>query len=196
MASPKDLATLDDTEKKVVHFLATSLENGRATLETTELTDFLNGVKAAQRLVSIVARLEGLGLLIECVPQPAPALKKAATRNNPETYSLIMHQRTQYVGWKISGSVLDMVGPITPVLDDDEAEVTKPTGGKRKPTVNDRMKAELAANLETVKGWTARQWAIKLGCAKSTVIESTTWRSLHLMRHQDRAERRNDRRRK
>ncbi len=58
------------------------------------------------------------------------------------------------------------------------------------------MKAELAANLETVKGWTAQQWADKLGCGKTTVIESETWKSLSLLRQQAKAERRNDRRRK
>ncbi len=69
---------------------------------------------------------------------------------------------------------------------------------KKKPrvTVNNRMKAELAADLDTVKGWTAQQWANHLGCAKSTVVESPTWKSLSLLRQQAKAERRNDRRRK
>lgn len=66
----------------------------------------------------------------------------------------------------------------------------------RSAKVNDRMKAEMAANLETVKGWTAKQWASELGCAKSTVIETETWRSLSLLRQQAKAERRNDRRHK
>ena len=67
---------------------------------------------------------------------------------------------------------------------------------KRTATVNNRMKAELAANLETAKGWTAQQWADNLGCGKSTVIESETWKSLSLLRQQAKAERRNDRLRK
>ena len=65
----------------------------------------------------------------------------------------------------------------------------------KKPKVNDRMTAELASNLETVKGWTARKWAAFLGCAKSTVIEAPTWKSLSLLRQQAKAEKRSDRRR-
>jgi len=120
MANPKELTSLDGTEKKVLRFLATTLENGRSTLEATELSDFLGGLEAEHRLVSIVARFESLGFLSECVPRTAPALKKAATRDNPETHSLIMHQRAQYVGWKISGSVLDTDSPMAPALDDDD----------------------------------------------------------------------------
>jgi hypothetical protein len=76
-------------------------------------------------------------------------------------------------------------------------EQTKSPGSKLrpKPTVNERMKAELASNLQAVKGWTAQRWANHLGCAKSTVIETQTWKSLNLIRQQARVEKRNDRRR-
>ena len=67
---------------------------------------------------------------------------------------------------------------------------------KRKPTVSERMMAEMALNLQTVQGWSAKQWAKHLNCAKSTVVETKTWQSLHLMRLKMKAERQNDRRRK
>ncbi len=65
---------------------------------------------------------------------------------------------------------------------------------QRKPTVNERMTAELAVNLEMVKGWSAQEWANHLGCAKSTVIDTRTWKSLSLLRQQVKAEKRRDRR--
>lgn len=67
---------------------------------------------------------------------------------------------------------------------------------RRKATADERMKAELASNLETVKGWTAQKWADHLGCAKSTIIETKTWESMSLLRQQAKAEKRNDRHRK
>ncbi len=67
---------------------------------------------------------------------------------------------------------------------------------KRSPTVNDRMKAEMAADLEGVKGLTAQQWADRLGCAKSTVVDTMTWKNLALLRQQAKAEHRMDRRRR
>ena len=66
----------------------------------------------------------------------------------------------------------------------------------KKPNANDLMKAELAANLEEVKGFTAQKWANKIGRAKSTVVETPTWKSLSLNRQQAKAEKAADRRRK
>ena len=65
---------------------------------------------------------------------------------------------------------------------------------KRRTTVNDSMVAEMASDLETVKGWTAQQWADRLGCGKSTVVETQTWKTLSFVRQQAKAEKRNDRR--
>ena len=65
---------------------------------------------------------------------------------------------------------------------------------KRRTTVNDSMIAEMASNLEAVKGWTAQQWANRLGCGKSTVVETQTWKTLSFVRQQAKAEKRNDRR--
>lgn len=78
----------------------------------------------------------------------------------------------------------------------DAGRLEPKQGGVKRPTVNDRMKAELAANLELVKGWTAARWAEHLGCGKTAVIESATWNSLALLRRQAQAEKREDRRRK
>ena len=66
----------------------------------------------------------------------------------------------------------------------------------KKPTADDLMKAELVANLEEVKGFTAQQWADKIGRAKSTVIATPTWKSISLARKLEKAEKAVDRRRK
>jgi hypothetical protein len=58
------------------------------------------------------------------------------------------------------------------------------------------MKAELASNFEAVKGFTADQWAARIGKAKSTVVGTGTWKSLAMLRQQARAEKTVDRRRK
>lgn len=75
-------------------------------------------------------------------------------------------------------------------------QVKKKGGNKkkaRKPTINERMKAELASDLEKVKGYTAQQWATHLSCSKSSIIDSAVWGSLHLLRQQAKAEKRRDR---
>lgn len=106
MASPQELLPLDSTEKRVVKYLATTLKSGRMTLEANELSEFLDSEDAGQRLVSIVAHLEELGFLTDCATQPAPQLKVPATREKPQTYSLIQYQRNRFIGWKIDGSVI------------------------------------------------------------------------------------------
>jgi hypothetical protein len=70
------------------------------------------------------------------------------------------------------------------------------TDKARKATVDDRMKAEMAANLDKVKGWTAQQWANHLSCSKGTIGETKTWKQLGLLRAQAKAERQLDRHRK
>ena len=42
--------------------------------------------------------------------------------------------------------------------------------------------------------WTTQKWADNMGRAKSTVVETETWKSLSLLRQQAKAERRKDRR--
>jgi hypothetical protein len=88
-------------------------------------------------------------------------------------------------------------------IDPAKTDATKTGGAEgtdkappRKPTTEDRMKAELASNLHEVKGWTAQQWADRLGCGKTTIIETETWKSLALLRQQMKAEKRNDRNKK
>ena len=92
----------------------------------------------------------------------------------------------------INMPIADFVAALT----DGQVDPPKPTHGEpeRKPTVNERMITKMATDLETVKGWTAQKWADHLGCAKSTVIEAETWKSLSLLRQQAKAEKRKDRR--
>jgi hypothetical protein len=73
---------------------------------------------------------------------------------------------------------------------DQEPELAKP---KKTPKVNDRMIAEMASDLEAVKGYTAKQWAHRLGCGETTVKETLTWKSLSLLRQQAKVEKRKDR---
>ena len=67
---------------------------------------------------------------------------------------------------------------------------------ERKQTVNERMIAKMASDLETVKGWTAQNWADHLDCGCTTVKDTKTWKSLSLLRQQVKAEQREDRRRR
>ena len=69
-------------------------------------------------------------------------------------------------------------------------------GGARRPTINDRMIAAMAADLDKVKGWTAQKWADHFGCSKGTVGATKTWKGLALLRQQTKAELRQDRHRK
>jgi hypothetical protein len=80
---------------------------------------------------------------------------------------------------------------------DDEAEATKPTGGKPKQaaTVNCRMAGTIMENPEAM-GWNSTQWAKHLKCGKSSVVETATWKKLESARLQAKAERMKDRRRK
>lgn len=79
------------------------------------------------------------------------------------------------------------------IQEDPEADPPKVTP---RATVNERMKAELAVNMQVVKGWTAQKWAYHLGCGKTTVIESQTWKELSLLRQQAKAEKCTDRHRR
>lgn len=62
---------------------------------------------------------------------------------------------------------------------------------------NDRMKAELAANLSEVKGLTARQWAKRLGYrSASTITDTPTWKELSMLRADAKAQKATDRHRR
>ncbi len=63
----------------------------------------------------------------------------------------------------------------------------------KKPTADERMKAEIALNLEKVKGMSSVEWAKLLKVSRSTITDTPTWKSLALMREQDKAEKRADR---
>jgi hypothetical protein len=75
------------------------------------------------------------------------------------------------------------------------------TGGTarvvRRPraSVNARMLETMLSNHDA-RGWSCKQWATYLKCAKSSVVETKAWKELALLRDCARAERRNDRRRR
>jgi len=77
----------------------------------------------------------------------------------------------------------------------DEAEA--PTTDKQEPaaTVNQRMAGTIMENPEAM-GWNSIQWAKQLKCAKSSVVETATWKKLNSARLQAKAERMKDRQRK
>ena len=80
------------------------------------------------------------------------------------------------------------------VQGNDEAEATKPTGGKP-ATINERMAGTIMKKPE-VMGWNSTQWAEHLKCGKSSVVETAAWKRLESARQQAKAERMKDRRRK
>jgi hypothetical protein len=69
------------------------------------------------------------------------------------------------------------------------------TGPRRMPTVNARMIDTIQADADAM-GWNSAQWARHLRCAKSTVVETATWKNLTMGRDRARAEKAKDRRRK
>jgi hypothetical protein len=79
-------------------------------------------------------------------------------------------------------------------------DVDKPPGqtgksARRKATVKERMAGIILEN-SAAMGWNSSRWARELKCAKSTVVETSTWRAFEKARKQGTAERAKDRRRK
>jgi hypothetical protein len=66
---------------------------------------------------------------------------------------------------------------------------------RRPPGINARMLETIQANPDAL-GWNSRQWATHLKCAKSSVVETPTWKDLTMRRERERAERTQDRRRR
>lgn len=124
------------------------------------------------------------------------------------TEGRIIRHRVNDLLWTNSHTIDYLLGEYDPFTNPAEAatgsnaEPAKPdettNGGtdkatSRKPSIEDRMLAEMASNLQQVKGWTVRQWADRLDCAISTIADTETWQSLALLRQQMKAEKRNDR---
>ena len=63
----------------------------------------------------------------------------------------------------------------------------------KKATVNERMLAEIVGNLENVKGLTAKQWAVHLGCGQTTVKDTDAWKWLRMFRLEAKAKKHRDR---
>ena len=81
-----------------------------------------------------------------------------------------------------------------------ETGVVSPEGGGKSPTgkgknINGRMLDAIQEDQEAL-GWNSRQWAEHLKCAKSSVVETKTWKDLQMRRERDKAERAKDRRRR
>jgi hypothetical protein len=65
----------------------------------------------------------------------------------------------------------------------------------RKASINARMLETIQKNHEA-RGWGCKRWAEHLKCAKSSVVETQTWKTLSTLRDRERAERARDRRRR
>ncbi len=63
-------------------------------------------------------------------------------------------------------------------------------------TVNARMLELVQRDLERVRGWTTKQWATELRCARSSVVKTRVWQDLAIARDRQRAEKAADRRRR
>lgn len=64
---------------------------------------------------------------------------------------------------------------------------------EKRVTTDDLMKAELAANLDEVRGLTAKRWAALIGRSETAVKTSKTWKDLQLLREREKASKRLDR---
>jgi hypothetical protein len=63
----------------------------------------------------------------------------------------------------------------------------------QKPSINARMLETIQTNPDAI-GWSSTQWVNHLLCAKSSVVETHTWKDLQMARVRRRAERAKDRR--
>jgi hypothetical protein len=72
---------------------------------------------------------------------------------------------------------------------------TGPRVVRRSAGINARMLEEIQANPDAM-GWSCKQWAQHLKCAKSSVVETQTWKDLAMRREREKAERAQDRRRR
>ena len=75
-------------------------------------------------------------------------------------------------------------GVAEPSKADDASLVTK----MRKPSVNARMLETMQKNWDAT-GWSSRQWAEYLKCAKSTVVATQAWKDVAMRRERGKAER-------
>ncbi|MCI0419395.1 MAG: hypothetical protein L0312_09270, partial [Acidobacteria bacterium] len=72
----------------------------------------------------------------------------------------------------VASSIPSQEKPVEPV-----GETSPPVARHRKPSVNARMLETIQANHEAI-GWSSTQWSEHLQCAKSTVVETPTWKNL------------------
>jgi hypothetical protein len=63
---------------------------------------------------------------------------------------------------------------------------------KPRASVNARMLQTIQEDPDAM-GWSCKQWAQHLRCAKSSVVETATWKNMSITRERARAERRRDR---
>lgn len=76
-----------------------------------------------------------------------------------------------------------------------KSNAPKPKTSRRRPGINARMIETIRKNPEAM-GLSSPRWAKQLKCAKSSVVETDTWKDLTTLRERERAERARDRRRK
>jgi hypothetical protein len=69
--------------------------------------------------------------------------------------------------------------PVSPPAREASAAAARP--GRRRKDITAHILATCAENPEAVQ-WSAMRWAKTLGCAKSSVIESTAWRQIQTAR--------------
>ena len=79
--------------------------------------------------------------------------------------------------------------------EDNDQDFRAQSRKRSKGTVNARMLETLQKNSES-RGWTCTRWSKLLKCAKSTVVETATWKVLAMARKKISAERAMDRHRK
>jgi hypothetical protein len=80
-------------------------------------------------------------------------------------------------------------------MDRLESNKGDPRSSPRRLSVNARMLETIQTNPDAM-GWNSMRWARHLKCAKSSVVDTQTWKDLKMRRERERAERTRDRRRR
>jgi hypothetical protein len=78
-------------------------------------------------------------------------------------------------------------------LTEQESSIPAKSPGAVRGHINARM-LEAIQTYQEAMGWNSRQWAEYLKCAKSSIVETQTWKDLSMRRAREQAERARDRR--
>jgi hypothetical protein len=102
---------------------------------------------------------------------------------------------SKYRDFRTAAALFRQVVPNKAAVCAEAREDTPRRGRRGGASINTRMIATIQRD-ETAMGWSCKQWAQHLGCAKSSVVETSTWQNLVMARERAKAGRAMDRRRR